>query len=187
MMAPRKNTPSEDPSREDWSRILAFAGLAASVLGILLVGAVLRTEVPLNAAEPRLPAPGIPSESRPIEPATADRAAATPSEPPGSIVDDPLEQRAVADLEKLAGDPSGWTAQLAVLCDTEHAATLVSRFGEHESFHVLPSYHREQACYRICWSRYDTLEAARRANDLPAGLRALEARPLPKSITEVLP
>jgi len=150
------------------------------VLGVLLVAAVLRTEVPLNAAEPRLPAPAIPSEIRPLEPVTA-------SESPGAIVGDPLEQRAVADLEKLAGDPTGWTAQLAVLCDTERVATLVARFGEHESFHVLPSYHREQACYRICWSRYDTLEAARRASDLPAGLRALEARPLPKPITEVLP
>jgi len=187
MVAPRKSRPSEDPSREDWSRILAFAGLAASVLGVLLVGAILRTEVPLNAAEPIPAAPGLFSERRPIEPVTAERSAPTEPEPSGSILGDPLERRAVADLERLAGDPSGWTAQLAVLCDSERAAALVAGFGEYESFHVLPSYHREQDCYRICWNRYDTIEDARRAGDLPAGLRALEPRPLPKPITEVLP
>ena len=63
----------------------------------------------------------------------------------------------------------------------------MARYGEYESFHVLPLYHHDQACYRICWSRYDTREAARRAGDLPAGLRSLEARPLPKPLSEVLP
>ena len=174
--------------RDDWPRLLSFAALVAAVLGVLLLGIALRTDRPREATTVRDPATA-------PQRGDAARGAEPPAAVPREFVDDAsppsapairLAERAATDLERLAAIGDGWTAQLAVLCDRTRVAHLLERFGEHASFYVLPSLQGDSACFRICWNRYAEREAARRADDLPPALRAIEARPLPKAIAAVV-
>jgi septal ring-binding cell division protein DamX len=180
-----KRTPTdEDGQRQDWSHLLSVGGLIGAVLGVLLLAATLRTDAPSSPLlAPTTPPPTV-DAARPIRPT-----AAVPTEasvlPPVAPVDR-LARRASADLERIAQDGDGWTAQLAVLCDPARVAPLIDRFGDRTALHVLPSLHQDNPCFRICWNRYPTRDEAKRAADLPAALRAIEARPLPKQVAEVV-
>jgi len=52
--------------------------------------------------------------------------------------------------------------------------------------HILPSIHRDEACFRICWGQYGTAAAAKAARDLPESLRRIAPSPLPKPVVEVV-
>jgi hypothetical protein len=179
--------PEKQQTPEDWKQLLSFGGLAGAVLAILLLGALLSTDSPRTTIQAGLgpPAPGAdlttptappPETSRTTPP--ADRA---PADPPA----DHLARRALADLERMTG-AQGWTAQLAVLCDAEHVGALTERFGDDDAYYLLPVLHGDTACFRICWNRYPTREQAASAADLPRAMRAIESRPLPKNIAEVV-
>jgi septal ring-binding cell division protein DamX len=189
MVAQRKRTTSdEDRARDDWPRLLSFAALFAAVLGVLLLGAVLRTDRPREAAVERdLATAPVREDSVRVTaaPTAAPRELADEGLPPSATVN-LLAARAATDLERLAAMGSGWTAQLAVLCDRTRVTQLLERFGEHAPFYVLPSLQGDSACFRICWNRYTEREAAQRAADLPPALREIESRPLPKAISEVV-
>jgi len=189
MVAQRKRTSKdEDRARDDWPRLLAFAALVAAVVAVLLLGVALRTERPRETAiERAVPtAPEWRADVRAAAPPTAASSELAREEHPPSAPANGLATRAATDLERLAASADGWTAQLAVLCDRKRVTQLIERFGEHAPFHVLPSLQGNDACFRICWNRYADREAARRAADLPPALRAIEARPLPKAISEVV-
>jgi septal ring-binding cell division protein DamX len=189
MVAQRKRTTSdEDRVRDDWPRLLSFAALFAAVLGVLLLGALLRTDRPREAAidHDRTTAPERKDAVRSTAAPTAAPPAFADDEFPPSATAYPLAARAATDLERLAAVGDGWTAQLAVLCDRTRVTQLLERFGEHAPFYVLPSLQGDSACFRICWNRYAEREAAQRAADLLPALRAIEARPLPKAISEVV-
>jgi hypothetical protein len=164
---------------DGWRGTAAFAALFGGVLAVLLLGAVLRKErgpsgrsgpVPAALADPAMPPAA--------EPALA-------AEPAGRGFDR-LAARVLADSDRLAGPGPAWTAQVAVLCDVARAEDLLDRFGSDSSLHLLPAFVGEEACVRVCWSRYESGEAARSAADLPQALRALQQQPLPKRVAEVL-
>jgi hypothetical protein len=189
MAAQRNRTGDDaDKARDDWPRHLAFAGLVAAVLAVLLLGVALRTDRPHDTAIER----DLRAEPGPREAVGGDAPAAAVSRqladdaerPPASV--NRLAARAAADLERLAASGDGWTAQLAVLCDRTRVNQLLERFGQNGPFHVLPVLQGDSACFRICWNRYARRDAAQRAADLPAALRAIEAHPLPKAISEVV-
>jgi hypothetical protein len=189
MVAQRKRTSEdEDRARDDWPRLLAFAAMVAAVVAVLALGVALRTDRPRATANERtLPA----APDRGADARAAARPDAAPSElaveaQPPSAPSNRLATRVATDLERLAASEEGWTAQLAVLCDRTHVSQLIERFGEHGPFHVLPALQGDSACFRICWNRYADRDAARQAADLPPALRAIEARPLPKAISEVV-
>ena len=187
MVARRSQSPPEaDPPPRDWSNLLSFGGLAGAVVGVLLLGAALRTDAP-----PATPLPDAPPRSAGLIPAE-DRGPAVPetTRPPEAVSPAApatrLAGRAAADLERMSARPAGWTAQLAVLCDTKRVTALTERFGDHENYYLLPVLHGKSACFRICWNHYRTREAAASAADLPRAMRAIEARPLPKAVAEIV-
>jgi hypothetical protein len=185
VMAKQSNRTSNKKNHlpEDWPRLLTFAVLAVLVLGVLLLGAFLRVDSTATDA-------GAPAPAGPPEPAGAASRRPSPVLPASASTPardvDGLTTRATADLARLAAAGDGWTAQLAVLCDPARVQQLVDRFGDRTAFHVLPSMHGDDACFRVCWNRYATRDEARGAADLPRELREVEPRPLPKSIAEVV-
>lgn len=189
MVVQRKRTSKdEDRARDDWPRLLAFAALVAAVVAVLLLGVALRTDRPRQTANDQaLPAaPERRADVRATAPPDAASSELAVEAHPPSVPANRLATRAATDLERLAASADGWTAQLAVLCDRTRVSQLIERFGEHGPFHVLPALQGDSACFRICWNRYADRDAARRAADLPPALRAIEARPLPKAISEVV-
>lgn len=190
MVAQRnRGSSDENRGRDDWPRLLSFGAWVVAVLGVLLLGFALRTDRPRDATHQRAPTaiserPDAGHATEPREPAPPVLAADVS---PPSAPADRLATRAATDLERIAAIGDGWTAQLAVLCDRTRVTELLERFGDRAPFYVLPSLQGDSACFRICWNRYADREAARRSADLPPALRAIEARPLPKAITEVVP
>jgi septal ring-binding cell division protein DamX len=183
-MAKRKETvaPMDEQRWGRASEMLPFAALLTAVIGVLTLGALMRT-------------PGPAPPPRPVSAPVAAVGGSLLSRPaPGRHTLPPrrkapaarLAARVATDIERLADEADGWTAQIAVLCDAGRAAELIDRFGNHEALYILPSLHGDAACYRLCWNRYATRAAAKAAHDLPAGLRAVEPSPLPKSLAEVL-
>jgi hypothetical protein len=179
--------PETNKKPEDWTNLLSFGGLAGAILGVLLLGAAL-------SADPPSPRAGSPKSTAPIAERIPDQdpppLTAEPRHAPRPALPAPrtsgLAERAAADLGRMATEPEGWTAQLAVMCDAKRVAGLTERFGEHEAFFLLPVLHGDEACFRICWNRYRTREAAAKAADLPRAMREIEPRPLPKAIAEVV-
>jgi septal ring-binding cell division protein DamX len=181
---------------EDGTSQRSAWALVGSVVGVLVLGALLRsdpTAVVAGAAPVGPPQPA----ARVATPLDPDPAAAVPGgdgvpvrtrpSPAGLPPLHALAQRAAGDAERLASSGDGWTAQLALLCDPERASRLVEEFGALEPFHLLPTLHDGRACFLVCWGAYASRDRARQAADLPAALRSLGADPLPKSIAQVLP
>ena len=106
--------------------------------------------------------------------------------PWASSLADRLAQRAAADLHRLGHASGEWTAQLGLFCDPARVRELFDQFGGQAPFHILPSDHRGQACFRICWGQYGTAAEAKAARDLPQPLREIVPTPLPKPVDEVL-
>jgi septal ring-binding cell division protein DamX len=183
---------------EDWPRLLKSAALLGAVLGVLLLGAALRTEPPRSGtvapplppvdADVAEPTPHVraaePEPPRGVEPTPPARGTAAPRV--AETASDPLVDRAAGDLERFAQAEGAWTAQLHLLCDRERVEGLLERFGHHSAFHVIPTLYEGRPCFRLCWNRYDTRDEARSASDMPAALRDVQPRPTAKSIREVL-
>ncbi len=163
-----------DRHGEDWPHLVSFGTLLAAVVGVLLLGAVLRTEV----SEADTGGSGAPTPSSGVLLAGPREARhATP---------DRLTRRAQADAGRLSRASDEWTAQLGLFCDPARVRELFEQFGDLASFHILPSVHRDQACFRICWGQYGTAAEAKAAGDLPESLREIMPSPLPKPVVEVL-
>jgi len=169
--------------------MLSFGGLATAVAGVLLLGALLRADSPGVPDTPaRTMGQGVaPAFAADPPPAAPGRSAAVRFEPTAeATAEDPLTRRVARDLNRLARRGPDWTAQLAILCRTSGAEEVLGRFETHSEFYLLPAMHEQAACFRVCWGRYPSQEAAKQASDLPDELRALQPAPLPKSLAEVL-
>ena len=159
---------------EDWPHLVSFGMLLAAVVGVLLLGAVLRGEVP----EADFGGSSAPTTSSGLHLAA-----------PGEVRQrslDGLAQRTRADVRRLGRASGEWTAQLGLFCDPARVRELFEQFGDLASFHILPSRHMDQACFRICWGQYGTAAEAKAAGDLPESLREIMPSPLPKPVVEVL-
>ncbi len=198
-----------DPG-DDWKRFAAAGGLLLLVLVILVLGAMLERDpddpsrragsstvtiersagegVPAVPATEPLDVPVEDAAPAPVERAPAVPApAATPAPPPAGPSSSDLVERARADARRIgAGD--GWTLQLLVACDPQNAAKRVAQGGPAEQLYVLPRMLDGRSCFRLCWGRYPSREAALAARDLPSGLReSLDEAPQPRRIADVLP
>lgn len=182
-MAPQQSRTASEADRhgEDWPQLVSFGTLLAAVLGVLLLGAVLRTAVP-EADSGGGGAPTTSSGVRVAGPRAAPRQRPTVAD----AMLDRLARRAQADAGRLGRASDEWTAQLGLFCDPARVQELFEEFGGLTSFHILPSLHRGAACFRICWGHYRTATEARAARDLPQSLRDIVPSPLPKPVDEVL-
>ncbi len=208
MAAPKDRSAVEgDGLRHEWTRVLWFVALVASVLGVLALGASLSTDPPSSVgvgpvepqSEPRLrslpagrasadPRQELPAQAEPpLDSAPAGLFGQPPAapEPQDPVPPDPLADRIASDLERLAPH-AGWTAQIAVLCDRVRVEALIESFGPVEPLHVLPAFQGQRPCFRLCWSRYESRQQAQAALDLPTELRAIAPNPVPKEIAEVV-
>ncbi|MDH3629329.1 MAG: hypothetical protein OEV00_09055 [Acidobacteriota bacterium] len=98
-----------------------------------------------------------------------------------------LAERAEADLVRIESYQTAYTLQLLNACDPTNVAPHAERFAGEDRFYLLPSFVNDAPCFRVCWGRYPTLDAARAADDVPASLLALTETPYPRRIGEVLP
>ena len=175
MVANRNREASDGDRGQDWPHLVSFGTLLASVVGVLVLGAVLRTETP-GAVEAGL-----------TTLASSGPVASDPPRPPAAPASlDRLAQRALADAARMGNAGGAWTAQLGLFCDAGRVQEMLAQFGDREAFHILPSLYRDEACFRVCWGRYASADKARAARDLPAQLRGVAPTPLPKSVAEVL-
>lgn len=154
---------------DDWPHLISFGTLLAAVVGVLLLGAVLRTDLPETDAGAATTDP--PLQHRP------------------QLHDEELDglaQRLQDDVARLRRVSDEWTTQLGLFCDPLRARELFDRFGDLAAFHILPSLHGDRACYRICWGQYGTAAEAKAARDLPQSVREILPAPLPKLVAEIL-
>jgi len=192
MSAKQSRTDRRDETgREERAGILSFVMLVGGILVVVLLAAVMRTdpptpqllaarEAPVVDAVAELPA----DVAEPVVPRSTDDP--TEALPPESVLDR-MARRAGIDVERLAASPEGWTAQVGVFCDPERVESIIAEYGEQPALLVLPSYHDDRPCFRVCWNRYRARDTAARAADLPAGLRELlTAEAYPRRVTEVL-
>ena len=170
----------------DLRRRVQVGGVLGAVLGILLLGAALRTERPV----------GTPSAV--AEPATAssqeapdEAVAASAAEAPATaetFVPSPggLTGRARTDAGRLAGAGGAFTLQFLYACNADNVRSQVETLGADRDFYLLPVEDHGRACYRICWGTFPSKEAARTARNIPPPMAALSQTPQVKSIAGVL-
>jgi septal ring-binding cell division protein DamX len=190
MAKERKNETSD-------GRHLVAVGLPlGTVLGILILGALLQSgpshavgDGPAPIADP-LPPPPSYVVSRQLPPDTEPAPTVASADPAdgANVAHDSsvsaLGRRALEDVDRLSSATNRWTSQVGVFCDTAHVATLVQQFQDSTSLFVLPAMIQDQACFRVCWGRYDDQDRARQARDLPAALRG--GGTFPRRISSVL-
>jgi septal ring-binding cell division protein DamX len=213
MARPKKKGESEADGPVGWRELLSFGTLLVGVVGVLALGAILKTGSPTahpssttagperntgtdrpvvtlredrEMAPEDVPAPPVSSKN-----ATPSRVNTSRPERRSSLVKTPrvshdLVRRAQADLRRFTGDGDPWTLQLALLCDSSGAREALERFGSNEPFHVLPSLHDDRACFILSWNRYATRDAAKAASDLPDAIRSRYPGAFPKPIAEVV-
>jgi hypothetical protein len=195
-MEPKRGTSREDESGAGPGgrrSIVPASILLAVVVGLLVLGAVLQG----GSTEPREPVgvwqqtePAGPAavEARPAEPPPAPELRAIPPEPASGSGTRDLERRVLADTLRLGHHARAWTLQLMVACDPENARKRLLAAGGAGEFFLLPVRLGGRSCFRACWGRYPTREAALAARDVPPALRlGLEAPPHVRAVTEVLP
>jgi septal ring-binding cell division protein DamX len=185
-MQPKRGKSSRRPATtEDRRRLLMATGLLAAVLVALLAGALLQTDPTDRQAAldgPSLAASGeggsadvTGTEARDLE------ARQTTTDSPVAR----LGRRALQDAERLADDRRGFTLQLAVACQADTVSNFVEQSRGDEGLYVLPMTLDGRSCFRVCFGRFETSDAARRRG-LPPALAAVVERPLVREINEVL-
>jgi len=201
MARARKSREEDADSPVGWGEIIAFGTLFVGVVGVLALGAILKTDSPHarpatlspgnvesfaagSDRQPRMDPPAV-TRREEREPARQESHGDTSSVGTPEISRD-LVRRAEADLQRLMADGQPWTLQLALLCDPGGVSEAVDRFGSHGAFHLLPNLHDDRACFVLSWNRYGTSEAAKAARDLPESIRSSYPGAFPKAVAEVL-
>ena len=189
-MARNRNHEADDerPERgvlDERRRFLAAAFLFVAVIGVVLLGAWLRTELTFDESTGSLS-----FEHRPG--GSGDRSATTESRAPAaSVRKEPVQRRvaapvpekreatgkglaarADADRGRLVRSGGSHTVQLMVACDPGNALRVIESAGDSVGLYVLPVSHQGKACYRLCWGSYASQTAAEAARDLPSRLRS---------------
>lgn len=198
---------------QDWRRFASTAALIATVLGTLLLGAVLQRDGTAGIGEPVAlhdatdaddSTSGLPAAdptrgaSEPVDATpspSASPSAAAPPEPvhsdaplAGTIVGDAeLVDRAIEDERRLAASGNGYTLQYAVVCDAQNARGRLARLADERQFYLLTMLYEDRACFRLCWGFFDSAEQARASTDAPAALAEISSNPRPLSSAEALP
>lgn len=201
MVARRKETTGRSASGRRtggaWRDLAPAGGLLGTVLGILVITAILQA----NGEDPVLrpagtdPVPHVTDEAPPQEARSPEPRAATAAVPargldspaPVPPVAETLEARARQDYERMFANPGRWTLQLMVGCDPDNVRKQVTRFPGESDLYILPMDHKGRSCYRICWGMYDSRDAALAEANIPASLRAEIGHPEPREIAAVTP
>jgi septal ring-binding cell division protein DamX len=176
---------------EERRRLIAAGSLSAAALGVLVLGAVLRADAPFDEST----VPAVARTLPPADTAAAPVEVASPSverpsprrESPPPPRPDPeagsLEQRAASDPGRLLDGRGSYTLQLIVSCDPDNARRHLDLLEASARLFVLPVELDGKDCYRLCWGRYDTRNAAATAADVPAAFDS----PRVKAIAELAP
>lgn len=170
------------PSRYPW---IFPAAVLVFVFGSLILGATF--QVPAGDAPRTLRADALdlpPAGDSPYGEPRADGDAEPPTRMPGA---NDVARRAERDVERIAGDASGYTLQLSVVCDPDNARSLAADVDGDPRLFLLPVMLDERACLRVCWGVYEDRGQAERATDLPDNLRDRIASPAPRPIAGLLP
>lgn len=135
------------------------------------------------APAPRVLEPADDGAAALAEPAAEEVDAADAPEPGGAV---PLADRVRADVRRLAAHPDAWTLQFLVTREEARAEEIVARLADGDALHVLPVRVQGEDCFRICWGRFATREAALGAT-APPELVALNADPIPRAVSGLVP
>ena len=152
----RKALKAEDPA--PWWTV---GGPCAVVIGMLLLGAVLRS-----------PADG----GQPID-LESDR-----HHPPIDLV-----STAAEDARRLAEDSGAWTLQFLMACERQNLEPIVEALDDQPNFFLLRYPASGKDCYRVCWGRFASKSEAERPRAYPDALRDVKAIPWPTPVASVLP
>ena len=195
-----RNDPRPSIAWDDWREMSPALALLGTVLGLIVLAAVLRApadDVAERAASRLIPPAEIdlgtagghdeePSSS--IEPSIADPPpVANPARDTVSPLTDDLEARARVDRGRLQAHGEGHTLQLLVACDPDNVRKLIERLGNPQSLFVLPFDLDGRACYRACWGTFPDRDRAVADRTLPADVVADLGTPTPKEISLVTP
>ena len=85
-----------------------------------------------------------------------------------------LATRVDRDRSRLSQAGGRFTAQLMVACKPENVDRFLAASGSPANLFVLPASVKNEACFRVCYGSYATLQEASAAADLPKGLRGKE-------------
>jgi hypothetical protein len=202
-MSARKSEPKlktkAPPERMSRKQAIAAGALVVAVLGTLLLAAALQSDSEVEMTV-ELPEPTdieigetaldvLPGDLSSEPEAVADRVGESPPAPVARQpqetrpADDPLAERASADLQRLRSRGGPWTLQFASMCDPDRVAALLGPLARYDDFYLVPAGN----CYRVWWGRYASREQAVAAPGVPAALSAIPEAPFPRRIAEALP
>ncbi len=184
-----KDQPKSVPV-EGWRKFVPFVGLVGAVIGVLILGALLRGGIraPLPVAEPRTP-PVEAASPTPV-PSRTTQEHVPPTLPASTTPDPPrlkeLARRAQSDLDRLSRARQSWTLKLATVCDPANAQRWLDQVGEESKLFFVPVLIDERACFRLSWGEFDSRDRAASAR-LPAALRTFAAvEPSPAPVEQIL-
>jgi hypothetical protein len=193
-MAKEKKRPSRQGPTDagpDWKHLLLAGSLVGAVLATLILGAVLQVDSDTVTAqrEQDLIARTTPAMPTPLQVEPPPREAPAQPEPATPVPADPLtaDRRGRDDLRRAAPAATEWTLKFMVSCLPETAEGVLREIGDDPALYLLPVRLDGRACFRICWGRLGSREAALAARGIPAPLAQLNAEPVPRRIADLLP
>ncbi len=175
---------------EGWRKFVPFVGLVGAVVGVLILGAMLRGGIrePLPVAETRPAAAEVPAPD-PTPNRTAQER--IPPTLPASTTPDPprlqdLARRAQSDLDRLNRSRQAWTLKLATVCDPANAQRWLDQVGGEGKLFFVPVLINDRACFRLSWGQFNSRERAA-ASRLPSALSSFAAtEPSPTPVEQIL-
>jgi len=184
-MPPRHSADTEAPDATP--RLIPFVTMAGAVVGVLALGAALRTRAehgpvfagpgrgasrPAPAAAP--PVAGRPEpDPSPAPPEVLQAPAPEPEPPPpvlpvvGPTTEAALAERVEIDRGRLTAPGPAWTTRVALLCNHAGVRRMIGKYGPDSPLHVLPATVKGQSCFGLFWGRYGSEGDAQRAADRP--------------------
>lgn len=179
-------------------QLVASVALVAGVVLILLLGAFLKTE---SGPARRVSSGSTPGSGTLEQPHRAPNVVAlgedqsrmtrTESQPKAepAVVDDlqlgRLVTRAERDHGRLVSAGSGFTLQLAAVCEPDNVQRWLAQAASDPRLYLLPAMLGGQPCFRLCYGHYASREQALQA-DVPARLREAGQEPHARLASEVL-
>jgi len=172
-------------SMQDWRHLTLSVAVLVSIVGTLVLGAVLQAGRD-HAQRTAAPSPVV-ARSAP-QPSEAEAGAAGASGPTLPFSgDSDLVDRAVVDERRLEASGNGYTLQFAVVCEPDNVRANLRELEAESSFYLVTMLYRDRACFRLCWGFYNTEGQARADRQIPAALRRITATPKVISIADALP
>jgi hypothetical protein len=170
---------------KDWKRLISAGAVLFAVGAVLVLGAVLQAGPESDSGLPdeqymeldQPPAGAEPSGESLSAPVPAPSSAApSPERPRG------LAARAGDDRARLARPGGDWTLQFMYSCDPANVHSLLAALGASDELYVI----RKDACYRLCWGRYDSRDAAVARREAVARASGVSDKAIPRRTVGVL-